>query len=156
VAVASVNPANPNANRAVYVWRTYDGGRSFSEPATPVEGIYSYHPWLATGPGQTSPGQNVYVAWGARRSSDSGQTFEPPRRILEEASVQPNLAVDQAGRVAISAFALANSRINEVLLLSKPNELRFRTPIRVTTASFDPLDQTTSSRGKADVPWAAP
>ena len=29
------NPANPDANRAVYVWRTDDGGRSFSAPVTP-------------------------------------------------------------------------------------------------------------------------
>jgi hypothetical protein len=287
----SVNPADPNANRAVYVWRTDDGGRSFSEPATLVEGIYSDHPWLATGPGHTPPGQNVYVAWGAgashtaldfRRSSDSGQTFEPPRRILQEASVpslvsagpqlaagphgqvcavcdwtsqqdssgdvigqvvavcstdwgnsfgapvhlgsesaaialpggvmpnsgptvavspqdgalyvafpkrklgtthsdivvtasrdhgrtwskpvtatpddgatyfQPNLAVDPTGRLAISAFALANSRINEVLLLSRPNELHFRPPVRVTTAPFDPLDSTTASRGKYGAWW---
>ena len=37
---------------------------------------------------------------------------------------QPNLAVDKAGRVAISAFALANGRIDEVLLLSR-TRLRF-------------------------------
>ncbi len=288
---AVVYAANPDANRAVYVWRTDDGGRSFSEPVTLVDGTYSDHPWLATGPGQTPPGQNVYVVWGAgashtaldfRRSSDGGQTFEPSRRILAEASIpslvsagpqlaagphglvcavcdwtsqqdasgdvigqvvavcstdwgntfgapvhlgsesaaialpggvmpnsgptvavcpqsgalyvafpkrkpgtahsdimvttshdrgrtwsqpvaatpddgetyfQPNLTLDHAGRVAISAFALAHGRINEVLLLSRPHKLRFRRPLRVTTAPFDPLDPTTASRGKYGAWW---
>jgi hypothetical protein len=35
---------------------------------------------------------------------------------------QPNLAVDEAGRVAISAFALADGRIDEILLLSPPRQ----------------------------------
>ena len=38
---------------------------------------------------------------------------------------QPNLAVDAAGRVAISAFALANGRMDEVLLLSAPRSSAF-------------------------------
>ena len=287
----SPNPANLNANRAVYVWRTDDGGRSFSAPVTVVEGQYCDHPWLATGQGQTPAGQNVYVAWGAgdshtaldlARSSDGAQSFAPPRRILAEARIpslvsagpqlaagphglvcavcdwttqqdssgdmvgqvvavcstdwghsftaplhlgsesavialpgdvmpnsgptvaaspqgdalyvafpqrqpgathsdivvtashdrgrtwskavtatpadgvtyfQPNLAVDAAGWVAISAFALANGRVDEVLLISQPRELRFRPPLRVTTAPFDPLDATTASRGKYGAWW---
>ena len=288
---ARVNPANPNANRAVYVWRTDDGGRSFSEPVTLAAETYSDHPWLATGQGQTPQERNVYVAWGAgashtalefRRSTDGGETFEPARRILPEASVpslvsagpqvaggpdglvcavcdwtsqrdgsgdiigqvtavcstdggvtfgapvhlgsetaaialpgdvmpnsgptvavspqgdviyvafpkrepgtthsdilvtashnrgrtwsrpvtvtpdddvtyfQPNLAVDQAGRVAISAFALTKGRINEVVLVSRPRELRFRPLLTVTSAPFDPLDPTTAGRGKYGAWW---
>jgi TAT (twin-arginine translocation) pathway signal sequence len=288
---SNLNPANPDANRAVYVWRTDDGGRSFSAPVTLVEGQYCDHPWPATGQGQTPPGQNVYVAWGAgpshtaldfTRSNDGGQSFEPPRRILGEARTpslvsagpqlaagrhglvcavcdwttqqdssgdmvgqvvavcstdagdsfgapihlgsesaiialpgdvrpnsgptvaaspqgdalyvafprhmpgathsdivvaashdrgqtwskavtatpddgviyfQPNLAVDEAGRVAISAFALANGRVDEVLLISRSRELRFGPPLRATTAPFDPLDATTASRGKYGAWW---
>jgi hypothetical protein len=59
---------------------------------------------------------------------------------------QPNLAVDAAGRVAISAFALAHGRVNHVLLLSTPHQLRFRAPLQVTTAPFDPHSPTTSGR----------
>jgi hypothetical protein len=288
---ATVNPANLYADRAVYVWRTDDGGRSFSAPATLVEGQYCDHPWIATGESQTPHGQNVYVAWGAgvshtalefTRSDDGGRSFEPPRRILAEATVpslvsagpqlatgphglacavcdwttqqdssgdmigqvvavcstdaghtfgasvhlgsesavialpgdvtpnsgptvaaspqgdalyvafprhkpgarhsdivvtashdggrtwsgavtatpddgviyfQPNLAVDEAGQVAISAFALANGRVDEVMLASPPRELRFRPPLRVTTAPFDPLNPTTASRGKYGAWW---
>ena len=284
------NPAHLNANRAVYVWRTDDGGRSFSAPVTVVEGQYCDHPWLATG-GPTPAGHDVYVAWGAgdshtaldlARSTDGGQSFAPPRRILGQATVpslvsagpqlaagshglvcavcdwtthqdssgglvgevvavcstdaghsfaapvhlgaesavialpgdvrpnsgptvaaspqddalyvafpkyqprashsdivvtasydhgrtwtkavtatpdddviyfQPNLAVDAAGRVAVSAFALANGRVDEVLFLSRPGELRFRPPVRVTTAPFNPRNPTTASRGKYGTWW---
>jgi hypothetical protein len=286
-----LNPANPDANRAVYVWRTDDGGRSFSAPVTVVQGQYCDHPWLATGQGQAPAGHAVYVAWGAgdshtaldlARSNDGGLSFAPPRRILGEARVpslvsagpqlatgphglvcavcdwttqqdssgdmagqvvavcstdaghsfaapvhlgsessvialpgdvkpnsgptvavspqgdtlyvafpkhqpgathsdivvttshdrgrtwskavtatpddgvtyfQPNLAVDEAGRVAISAFALADGRVDEVLLLSRPRELRFGPPLRVSTAPFDPHNPTTASGGKYGAWW---
>jgi hypothetical protein len=287
---SSLSPATPDANRAVYVWRTDDGGRSFSAPVTVVEGHYCDHPWLATG-GPTAAAHDVYVAWGAgdshtglslARSDDGGQSFGPPHRILPEARVpslvsagpqlaagpdglvcavcdwttrrdssgdmvgdvvaicstdaghtfaapvrlgsesavialagdvrpnsgpavavspqgdalyvafprhrpraahsdivvtasydrgrtwtravtatpdddviyfQPNVAVDEAGRVAISAFALANGRVDEVLLLSRPKQLRFRPPLRVTAAAFDPRNPTTASRGKYGAWW---
>ena len=89
--VNNPNPANPNSDRAVYVWRTDDGGRSFSAPMTLIHGQYCDHPWLAAGPGETPSERNVYVAWGAgashtaldlRRSTDRGESFEPARRIL--------------------------------------------------------------------------
>ena len=285
----SLGPARPDANRAVYVWRTDDGGRSFSAPVTLVEGIYSDHPWVAAGQGPS--GHDVYVAWGAgashtavdfTRSGNGGQSFEAPRRILGEARspslvsagpqvaagpdglvcvvcdwttqqdpsgdltgqvvavcstdagdsfaapvrlgaesaaialpggvrpnsgpavaisprggalyvafpvhkpgaahsdivvtasrdrgrtwstpvtatpddgviyFQPNVAVDEAGRVAISAFALEGGRMDEVLLVSGAGELRFGPPLRVTTTSFSPLDPTTASRGKYGIWW---
>jgi hypothetical protein len=59
---------------------------------------------------------------------------------------QPNLAVDEAGRVAISAFALAHGRINEVLLLSPPHQLSFGAPLQVTTAPFDPHSATATGQ----------
>jgi hypothetical protein len=288
---SSLNPGNPDAHRAVYVWRTDDGGRSFSAPVTLVEGVYSDHPWVAAGRGQGPSGHNVYVAWGAgashtaldfTRSTNGGESFETPRRILPEARTsslvsagpqlavgpdglvcavcdwttkqdssgdlvgqvvavcsadagrtfagpvhlgaesaaiampgggrpnsgpavavspqgdaiyvafpthkpgsahsdiavttsrdrgrtwskpvtatpgddviyfQPNVAADEAGRIAISAFALANGRIDEVLLVSRAGELRFGPPLRVTAASFNPLDPTTASRGKYGTWW---
>lgn len=287
----ALTSAHPDANRAVYVWRTDDGGRSFSAPVTLVEGTYSDHPWVAADQGQTPSRHSVYVAWGGgashtaldfTRSTDGGRSFETPRRILAEARTpslvsagpqlavgpdgllcavcdwttrrdssgdmigevvavsstdagrsfaapvhlgaeaaaialpggvrpnsgptvavsplgdalyvafpthepgsahsdivvtasrdrgqtwskpvtatpgdgvvyfQPNVAVDAAGRVAISAFALANGRMDEVLLVSGAGELRFGPPLRVTTASFDPLDPATASRGKYGAWW---
>jgi hypothetical protein len=63
------------------------------------------------------------------------------------------VAVDTAGQVAISAFALANGRIDEVLLVASPGELRFRQPLMVTATPFNPLDSTTASRGKYGTWW---
>jgi hypothetical protein len=98
----------------VYIWRTDDGGLSFSAPVTLVEGIYSDHPWVAADPGQSPSGHNVYVAWGAgeshtaldfTRSTNGGESFEAPRRILEEAripslvSAGPQLAAGPDGLV---------------------------------------------------------
>ena len=288
---SDLSRSNPDANRAVYVWRTDDGGRTFSPPVTVVEGVYSDHPWVAAGQDHGLAGNNIYVAWGAgashtalefTRSTDGGASFEPPRKILPEAATpslvsagpqlaagpdgmvcavcdwttrqdpsgdltgqvvavcstdagrsfgapvhlgaeaaaialpggvrpnsgptvavspqgdalyvafpahtprsahsdivvtrsrdrgrtwskpvtaspgdgaiyfQPNVAVDETGRVAISAFALANGRVDEVLVVSQVGELRFGPPLRVTTASFNPLDQTTASRGKYGIWW---
>jgi hypothetical protein len=270
------------APRAVYVWRTDDGGRSFSAPVTLLAGQYCDHPWIAAGTGQTLSERNVYAVWAAgtgaaldfTRSTDGGESFEAPRTILADdptsvassgpelaaaphglvciacnesthhnssgdlvaqvvavcstdagqsfappvalgsesvfwnlpggvipnagATVaaaphgdalcvafathqpgaihsdimvtasydggqtwseavaatpadsvtyfQPNLAIDEAGRVAISAFALANGRVDQVLLVSRPRQLRFGPPLRVTTAPFDPHSPTAAGQ----------
>ncbi len=266
------------AGRGVFVWRTDDGGRTFSAPVTVLQNQYCDHPWVATGHG------HAYVVWGAgdsktaldlARSTDGGQTFEAPRRILPESTdpsrasagpelatgpdglvcavcdwttqqdrsgdmvgqvvavsstdagqsfgapvhlgsetsvitlpgdvqansspsvaasprgdalyvafpkrrsgsahsdivvvasrdrgrtwhkavtatptdaatyFQPNLAVDATGRVGISAFALANGRVDQVLLVSRPRELRFGPPVKITSAPFDPRTRTTGGK----------
>jgi len=274
--------------RAVYVWRTDDGGRSFSAPVTVVAGEYCDHPWLATGTGNTAAGRNAYVVWAAgdksalafSRSTDGGETFEAHRTILENGGTpvlsagpalaagpnglvvavcdrmtrlapsgevtsqvvavcstdagqsfgppvqlgeespiislsggalpvgsptaavaadgstlyaaftrhqpgavhsdivvtashdsgrtwsgavsatpadavtyfQPNLTVDGTGRVAISAFALANGHVDVVLLVSEPAQLRFGPPRRMTTAPFDPAHSPTTP-GKHGAWW---
>ena len=89
-------------------------------------------------------------------SRDRGRTWSKPVTATPGDGViyfQPNLAADESGRVAISAFALADGRIDEVLLVSTAGELRFGPPLRVTTAPFDPLDPTKASRGKYGVWW---
>jgi hypothetical protein len=82
-------------------------------------------------------------------SHDSGRTWSKPVTATPADDVtyfQPNLAVDDTGRVAISAFALANGRVDQVLLVSRPRELRFRPPLRVTTTAFDPHSPTTGGK----------
>ncbi len=64
---------------------------------------------------------------------------------------QPNLAVDDAGRVGISAFALADGRVDQVLLVSQPGKLRFQPPVRVTSTAFNP--HTPTSGGKHGAWW---
>jgi hypothetical protein len=295
--------SNTPGGRAMFVWRTNDGGRSFSAPLALVpEGVPELdHPGIAAGAGQTPSQRNVYVVWaggadnlhgndlGFTRSTDGGNSFEPPRTILTDhrpsemtagprlaagprglvcagcpeathqgpsgdtvaqmmvvcstdagqsfaAPVplgwgtpmisgpagaagssgkkppppqgvlpngsdpavaaaphgdalyaaytthqpgaahsdivvtashdrgrtwttpvtatphddviyfQPNLAVDEAGRVGISAFALVHGHVNHVLLLSRPHQLRFRAPLHVTTAAFDPHSPTAGGK----------
>ena len=68
-------------------------------------------------------------------SHDRGRTWSKAVTATPDDGViyfQPNLAVDEAGRVAISAFALANGRVDEVLLVSGARRAPFR-----ATASGD-------------------
>jgi len=88
-------------------------------------------------------------------SHDRGRTWAKPVTATPHDDViyfQPNLAVDEAGRVGISAFALAHGLVNQVLLLSKPHQLRFRAPLQVTTTPFDPHSPTESG-GKHGAWW---
>jgi hypothetical protein len=48
--------------------------------------------------------------------------------------------------VAISAFALVNGRINQVLLVSRPRQLRFSRPLKVTSTAFDPHSPTATGQ----------
>jgi len=78
-------------------------------------------------------------------SHDHGQTWTTPVTATPHDDViyfQPNLAVDDAGRIGISAFALAHGLVSQVLLLSRPHQFRFRAPLHVTTAPFDPHSPT--------------
>jgi hypothetical protein len=90
--------SNTPGGRAMFAWRTDDGGRSFSAPVALVpEGVPDLdHPGIAAGAGQTPSQRNVYVVWasgaGGRntsdlaftRSTDGGKSFEPPRTILTD------------------------------------------------------------------------
>jgi hypothetical protein len=76
-------------------------------------------------------------------SPDQGRTWSAPVAVAAsttEIYLQPQLAVDAAGRVGLSAYALsiADQRIDVVLYLSGPGLPRFTAPRRVTTQSFDP------------------
>ena len=151
-----------------------DAGHSFAAPvhlgsesaaiALPGDVRPNSGPTVAASP----QGDALYVAFPTHKpgaahsdivvtaSHDRGRTWSKPVTATPDDGViyfQPNLAVDEAGRVAISAFALANGRMDEVLLVSRPRELRFGPPLRVTTAPFDPLDPTTASRGKYGAWW---
>jgi hypothetical protein len=80
-------------------------------------------------------------------SHDRGRTWTKPVTATPHDDVtyfQPNLAINEAGRLGISAFALANGHVNQVLLLSKPHQLRFQAPLHITTTAFDPHSPTES------------
>jgi hypothetical protein len=76
-------------------------------------------------------------------SPDRGRTWSAPVSVAASTTqiyLQPQLAVDAAGRVGLSAYALSieDLRIDVLLYLSGPGAPRFTAPRRVTTQSFDP------------------
>ena len=116
----------------------------------------------------TPHGDALYVAYtthqpGAAHSDvvvtgshDRGRTWSRPVKATPDDDVtyfQPNLAVDETGRVAISAFALAGGKVDEVLLVSTPRQLRFGRPIRVSTTAFDPRRGSIGSSDKEGAWW---
>jgi hypothetical protein len=144
-----------------------DGGNSFGAPVLlgtdspffnlPGGVLPNSGPTVAASPG----GDTLYVAFTTHRpgavhsdimvtaSHDRGRTWSHPAAATPHGSVtyfQPNLAVDRAGRVAISAFALANGRIDHVLFVSKPRKLAFGQPLKVTTTPFNPHTATASGQ----------
>jgi hypothetical protein len=101
-----------SGGRAVFVWRTDDGGRSFSAPVSVLAGAYCDHPWVAVGTGLTPSERFVYVVWAAgdksglgfTRSTDGAETFEPNRTILADGgtpalSAGPAIAAGPGGVV---------------------------------------------------------
>ena len=160
--MSSWDPSGDLVGQAVAVCST-DGGNSFGAPvrlgwesidiSLPGNVLANSGVMVAAAP----RGDALYAAFVrhqrranhadiiVRGSYDRGRTWSNPVSATPRDSVvyfQPNLAVDEAGRVAISAFALAHGRVSEVLLLSRPHQLSFGAPLEVTTAPFDPHSQT--------------
>ena len=98
------------------MWRTDDGGRSFSPAVTLVDGQYFDHPGIAAGTGLSPSQRNVYLVWAGgatgespsdlafTRSTDGGKTFERARTILTDrrpsiASAGPRLVAGADGLV---------------------------------------------------------
>jgi hypothetical protein len=119
-----------------------------------------------SGPTVAVSGQgHLYVAFPQRRSGahtdivvvashDRGRTWRKPVSATPADGAtyfQPNLAVDGAGRVGISAFALANGRVDQVLLVSQSEQLQFQPPVRVTGTAFNP--HTATGGGKHGAWW---
>src|SRR5262249_28819469 len=104
--------------RAMFVWRTDDGGRSFSAPVALVpQGVPMLdHPGIAAAAGPAPAQRNAYLAWAGgagdrhknnlafTRSTDGGHTFEPPATTWPDhrpsmASAGPRLAAGPRGLV---------------------------------------------------------
>lgn len=79
-----------SGQRSTYVWRSDDGGRTFTAPLKLGSGPGLDRPWLAT---ETRASQALHVVWSNgsssgvataldyARSTDGGRTFEAPRTI---------------------------------------------------------------------------
>jgi hypothetical protein len=100
----------------VHIWRSSDGGRSFAAAVLATQGQKLDHPWLAADPGCGGSAAILYGAWTTdantrlevRRSTDGGDTFEPPRTIAtargpnEAILASPSAAAGRSGTVYVS------------------------------------------------------
>jgi hypothetical protein len=88
-------------------------------------------------------------------SRDQGHTWTPPRFVPRASDdtfyLQPQLAIDEAGRLALSAFAYGRGVIDVVVLGAEPATARFDPPVRMTSRPFDPAQNTL--RGKHGAWW---
>jgi hypothetical protein len=113
---------------------------------------------LPTGPSiATDPRDgNVYVAYATYRagtahvdimvahSRDGGRTWSVPLRVTTDPVTdgityfQPQIAVDDAGGVDVTFFALAHGRVAVILARSTAGGTRFVSRLDVTDSPFDP------------------
>jgi hypothetical protein len=87
--LCATRASNTPGGRAMFAYRTDDGGRSFSAPvALAPEGVPMLdHQVIATGAGQTPAQRNVYVAWaGGPITSTAGISPSPAPPTAETAS----------------------------------------------------------------------
>lgn len=168
-----VPAASPDAGFQVEVVSSADGGQTFGAPVTlgqdasvlvlPGGVAPDNGPAIAAAPS----GRAVYAAFTTHQpgtghsaivvsaSYDRGRTWQPPVTATPPGPViyfQPQLAVQDSGQVALSAFALADGRVDVVLLTSQPGTPRFGRPLRVTSKPFDPARGTLSG-GKHGAWW---
>ena len=115
--VAGSMTENSN-NRGVYLWRTADGGKTFSRPSAVASGEFVDHPWLAIDPAA----DNLYVAWVTRhtsrrrteeglafsRSTNDGRSFSRQHIIARPPGgiTAPAAAAGPSGAVYIAYFSV--------------------------------------------------
>ena len=92
----------------------------------------------------------TYADIGVCLSRDRGRTWTPPRPVPRPSDdtvyLQPQLAIDEAGRLALSAFAYRQRQIEVVVLVAEPGTARFGPPRPVTSRPFDPARGTLSGK----------
>jgi hypothetical protein len=92
-------------------------------------------------------------------SYDYGHTWSPAQSITPGNTsliyFQPQLAVDEMGRVAVSAYAFDSTQnlANVVLFVSDPHTLRFGPPLTITSQPFDPAQGGASGGSKHGTWW---
>jgi hypothetical protein len=160
VGPGAVGSGPPDSPAAVTVICSQDGGQTFDPPIELGQG-----PDLISFPGLTSASSSlpaiaadpdrglVCAAFTVHQagaghadvllaaSRDGGRTWSPATAVTPQDQViyfQPQVAIDDAGRIGIMAFAMNQGMVSVVLMLSEPGSLRFGPPITVTDQPFDP------------------
>jgi hypothetical protein len=164
----------PDQSFTIEVVCSTDGGATFAAPislgleASAIElpgGVQpNGGPSIAVSP--CGRGRTLYAAFTIHRvgsdhsdiavsaSFDGGSAWSAPTPITPADHViyfQPQLAIDESGRVFLSAFALNGGRVDVVLFDSPAGRPRFGPPRTVTSTSFDPA--LASGGGKHGAWW---
>jgi hypothetical protein len=155
---ASTETRGLQSPATVTVLRSQDRGRTFDRPSELGQTTFSISfpgtdadtlPAIAA-----DPSSGVVCAAftrhhvGARHadillaaSQDSGRTWSPAKAVTPQDHViyfEPQVAIDDNGRIGVMAFAIAHGKVSVVLMLSEPRSLRFGPPITITNHPFDP------------------
>lgn len=75
-------------------------------------------------------------------SRDGGRNWSRATAVTPQDQViyfQPEVAIDDSGRIGVMAFAMNQGMVNVVLMISEPRSLRFGPPITVTDQPFNPV-----------------
>jgi hypothetical protein len=159
----------PDAPVAVCVLGSRDGGRTFAPPLALGRGVNligfpgtlagsSSLPVISIDPrgGATCAAFSVHESGAGQAaillsaSRDAGRRWSPARTVMSTDEVfyfEPQLAIDDAGRIGLMAYAMHGGLLNVVLATSEPNSLRFGPAVTLTDRPFDPA-VVANSRGR--------
>jgi hypothetical protein len=110
--VCAMAPTGPDrTDRGIYLWRTDDGGLTFTGPNPVTTQQFVDHPWLAIAPDR----RNMHTVWvasehqalGYSRSLDAGATFDAARSIPAAEGTAINAPMVAAGRDGLVAAIYA-------------------------------------------------
>jgi hypothetical protein len=76
-------------------------------------------------------------------SHDAGRTWSGATPVTPQDQLiyfQPEVAIDNAGRIGVMAFTMNRGIVNVVLMTSDPGSLHFNAPITVSEHPFDPAE----------------
>jgi hypothetical protein len=157
----AVSRSAADSPSTVTVVCSHDGGEEFQPPrALGRSTDFLAFPGLRGGTGSALPaiaahpdGRLVCAAFidhasgahGARvllaASRDAGRTWSRATPVTGQEDViyfQPQVAIDEAGRTGVMAFAMKQGMASVVLMISEPHSLRFGRPITITSQPFRP------------------
>jgi hypothetical protein len=152
--------APPDATSTVTIVCSYDRGQTFQPPITLGRStIFLSFPGVRGGTGSALPAIAAHPDSGLvcaafidhqagashagvllATSRDAGHTWSRATAVTpqdEAIYFQPEVAIDNAGRIGVMAFAMNQGMVSVVLTISKPGSLNFGPPITVSDQPFD-------------------
>jgi hypothetical protein len=145
----------------IFVWRTRDGGRSFTRPVPVFIGAgFQDHPWFAVMPDQ-SRAVRLFVTWTNAaglefaQSFDGGATFSHPR-VLVGGQAPSDPVLTAGGSVVRIVFQqFSGTSINVLAVTSTDTADHFGAPVVIGSVPSPPLGGTGPKGGTQPPPLVA-